>query len=509
MILSIGMIVKNEEKYLEQCLAGIKPILDNVDSELIICDTGSTDRSIEIAKKFTDNVYSFEWNNDFAAARNSTVDRAKGKWYMFLDADEIFVSCDDIIKFFNSGEYKKYSSASYIERSYFSETLTEYTELYPLRLSKIYKGFRFIYPIHECFNSVQLPTKHLNDVNYHYGYVFKDKNGNVTELAREKCNRNLDMLLQFVDETPEEETQYGVYKEISDCYNMVGDIESALKYAYIGYEKRDHEVVNISLYYDQLTVLLRKLKRYDELEKIINEFFNEPFHGADMASDVNMYAFLIESYIMRQNYPEAIKYMPAFFELYTKFKQGKLCTDDLIHIGIHADGNYFKYFCIMCMQLCINMKNYETALYVIDRIPVDNYQSDQKWAESFIDNLLALTENSPIDAVRKYISALNSNNKEVFVKKTGQKLLLERYYPLDYAFQKYGEICEECARDENTADSVNVRAGLIINSISRARLGRNFKLCIEEMRRLLKEYPQYAGLISEYKKYVQKDAGLS
>ena len=51
MLLSIGMIVKNEEKYLEQCLTGLKQILDNVDSELIIADTGSTDRTVEIAKK--------------------------------------------------------------------------------------------------------------------------------------------------------------------------------------------------------------------------------------------------------------------------------------------------------------------------------------------------------------------------------------------------------------------------------------------------------------------------
>ena len=116
MLLTIGMIVKNEEKYLEQCLSGLKPILDNVDSELIIADTGSTDRTVEIAKQFTDNVFFFEWINDFAAARNSTLEKARGEWYMFVDGDEVFQSCDEIIKFFNSGEYKKYNSASFMGR---------------------------------------------------------------------------------------------------------------------------------------------------------------------------------------------------------------------------------------------------------------------------------------------------------------------------------------------------------------------------------------------------------
>ena len=50
MLLSIGMIVKNEQKYLRNCLTSIKPVLDAVDSELIIFDTGSTDETVQIAK---------------------------------------------------------------------------------------------------------------------------------------------------------------------------------------------------------------------------------------------------------------------------------------------------------------------------------------------------------------------------------------------------------------------------------------------------------------------------
>ena len=92
MILTIGMIVKNEEKYLERCLSAIKPILDSVDSELIITDTGSSDSTPEIAGRFTDKVLHYEWTDDFSAARNTAFDIARGEWFMFLDADEIFTT---------------------------------------------------------------------------------------------------------------------------------------------------------------------------------------------------------------------------------------------------------------------------------------------------------------------------------------------------------------------------------------------------------------------------------
>ena len=83
-ILSIGMIVKNEEKVLGRCLESLQPLMKQIPSELIIADTGSTDSTVEIAKKYTDNVFHFEWINDFAAARNSTLEKARGQWFLLM-----------------------------------------------------------------------------------------------------------------------------------------------------------------------------------------------------------------------------------------------------------------------------------------------------------------------------------------------------------------------------------------------------------------------------------------
>jgi glycosyltransferase involved in cell wall biosynthesis/DNA-binding SARP family transcriptional activator len=82
--LSVCMIVKNEERFLGQCLASVKDIAD----ELIVIDTGSTDRTVEIAREHGAQVGYFEWCNDFAAARNASIAPATGDWILFLDADE-------------------------------------------------------------------------------------------------------------------------------------------------------------------------------------------------------------------------------------------------------------------------------------------------------------------------------------------------------------------------------------------------------------------------------------
>ena len=87
---SLCMIVKNEEDVLARCLESAKPVAD----EIIIVDTGSTDRTREIAREFTDNVCEFPWIDDFAAARNFSFSKATMEYCMWLDADDILLPAD-------------------------------------------------------------------------------------------------------------------------------------------------------------------------------------------------------------------------------------------------------------------------------------------------------------------------------------------------------------------------------------------------------------------------------
>lgn len=84
------MIVRNEEEVIERCL---KSICDLVD-EIIIVDTGSTDKTKQIVSKYTDKIYDFEWVNDFAKARNYSFSKATKDYILWLDADDVILEED-------------------------------------------------------------------------------------------------------------------------------------------------------------------------------------------------------------------------------------------------------------------------------------------------------------------------------------------------------------------------------------------------------------------------------
>ena len=83
--LSACLIVKNEEQRLPQCLDSLRSLAD----EIIVVDTGSSDRTVAIAKKYQARVFHFEWCDDFSQARNYAIAQAKGKWILVIDADEV------------------------------------------------------------------------------------------------------------------------------------------------------------------------------------------------------------------------------------------------------------------------------------------------------------------------------------------------------------------------------------------------------------------------------------
>ena len=83
--ISLCMIAKNEDADLANCLDSVKDIAN----EIIIVDTGSTDKTKAIAKKFNAKIFDFKWVDDFSAARNESLKHAAKEWILILDADVI------------------------------------------------------------------------------------------------------------------------------------------------------------------------------------------------------------------------------------------------------------------------------------------------------------------------------------------------------------------------------------------------------------------------------------
>lgn len=90
--ISLCMIVKDEIPNISACLKNAKLLVD----EIIVVDTGSTDRTADAASVFGAQTFTYDWNDDFAAARNFSIEKAKGDWILILDADEMIASSDHI-----------------------------------------------------------------------------------------------------------------------------------------------------------------------------------------------------------------------------------------------------------------------------------------------------------------------------------------------------------------------------------------------------------------------------
>jgi glycosyltransferase involved in cell wall biosynthesis len=159
--LSLCMIVKNEEEYLLQCLNSVKSIVD----EMVIVDTGSTDRTVEIAESFGAKVLHHTWNNDFAEARNVSLQHATCNWILVLDADEVIEERDlaGLRNICGSGKFKAYSvvtrnynndskGATWVPNDGQCEKAKEFTGWSPsskVRLFRNNKAIRFSGIVHE------------------------------------------------------------------------------------------------------------------------------------------------------------------------------------------------------------------------------------------------------------------------------------------------------------------------------------------------------------------------
>ena len=194
--LTVCVIVKNEERFLGKCLASIKGVAD----QLIVVDTGSTDRTVDIAREAGAEIHTFAWCDDFSAARNAALQHARGDWILQLDADEELVpETRDKLR----SALQDSSTMAY--RLPLADVGKEKEGFHHVpRLFRNAPGIHYRGRVHEhAFGSLEEMRKQWGLQNaigkaqiLHHGYtdqVVKD---------RSKVQRNLRLLQRAIEETP-------------------------------------------------------------------------------------------------------------------------------------------------------------------------------------------------------------------------------------------------------------------------------------------------------------------
>lgn len=145
--LSLSMIVKNEEATIERVLACAKTFCD----EMIVVDTGSTDRTVELAEQMGAKVFHFEWIDDFSAARNYSLAQCTMDWVIWLDADDVVTpECQQRFKELKENVLNDSINAVWIPYHYWYDAHGNCTFIN--RRERMFRrsvGFRWFHPVHE------------------------------------------------------------------------------------------------------------------------------------------------------------------------------------------------------------------------------------------------------------------------------------------------------------------------------------------------------------------------
>ena len=259
--ISACYMVKNEEKDLPRSLESVKKAAD----EIIIVDTGSTDRTIEIAKGYGAKVIETTWEDDFSKPRNMAIDTATGDWIIFLDADEFFAFPEKV-----RPAIKKLSKndSIMIPRINIDEDNNnrEISHDWCLRIFRNVDYLRYRGIIHE--NVADIKSGDLS-------YVFGNENltiyhtGYGLQVIESKLRRNLKLIQKEIS-LYGHETKHDI--ALADCYAGLRDYEKSMYHAQRALKSDVQSVTGMGNLYHKILNAMRELKYSDsEMLKVADE----------------------------------------------------------------------------------------------------------------------------------------------------------------------------------------------------------------------------------------------
>ncbi len=402
--LSVCMIVKNEERHMVRCLKSIRDIAD----ELIVVDTGSTDKTKEIAMVFGAKVYELPWTGDFAAARNYSLNQATGNWILILDADEV-ISPKDFKEIKEIIHKKSSSPAAYsiVTRNYITavsiigwtpnkgeypeEAGTGWVVSAKVRLFTRRPDVFFSNPVHEVvedsLNKAKIPILPCNVIVHHYGKLDAEKDKQKGEdyyllgkIKYESDPTNAKYIIELAKQAQvlnKHEEAVELWEKLIDLLNTEPDSLNFKEIASITYGDPLAEI------YTQLAAAYLMLDRFaDALEasrksmisKIkLKEYVHVYAHCEIIAGSLEK-AFCALEEVLKTNpeYPPALLLTAVIYCLHGKKEKMQECFQILRHSTVNVPPLLHKY----AKQLHTNGKKNE-AMLILNAMMENKINDDQ------------------------------------------------------------------------------------------------------------------------------------
>jgi tetratricopeptide (TPR) repeat protein len=310
--ISLCMIVRNNEDTISNCIKSVKGITD----EIIIVDTGSSDKTKIMAAKFTDKIYDFKWIDDFSAAKNFALSKATKEWILALDADEVIAE-ENLARIKELIESKEYMGYYLIQRQYTnkigtvgwvsssndrykeSKAANGWFENPILRLFKNDMRIKFDGKLHDIvYESIKKIGKIcITDIPiHHFGEINRDFSG--------KADRNI----RFLEKQAIEKGDFFTYYQLACELIGIGKTEEALIYLNKSIELNSEyspSLLNLGgLYINE--------KKLDKAEKILKKAVELDGSNPDIHNNLGVV------YSEKKEYKKAIKKFERAIELNPK-----------------------------------------------------------------------------------------------------------------------------------------------------------------------------------------------
>lgn len=260
-VLTVSILISNNYDSVKRCLESVKPLLEQIPSELILTDTGCSSELRHLLEEYTDNIIDFTWCQDFSAARNVGLEAAKGDWFLYIDDDEWFEDVKTLVEFFSSEESAKSNVAFYIQRNHMDYSGDNYVDHYVDRLLRRQDGLHFEHRVHEAYTGIEIGNKVLIPcIANHYGYIYDS-----AEEKESKHLRNQKLLELECKDYPEDMRMR--YQLVINQYDMQ-DWDGAMAYAFEGIDMNPQ---SNSEYWDAChTSILYCLKRKEAWGELLH-----------------------------------------------------------------------------------------------------------------------------------------------------------------------------------------------------------------------------------------------